>query len=287
MTEDRPLVLLTNDDGIASEGLLALKQALSAVAVVLVVAPQRDWSVIGHAKSMRRPLQVSHVTLPDGDIAHVTDGTPVDCVAMGMLGLLPRRPDLVVSGINKGPNLGEDILYSGTVAAAVEGLIWGVPSLAFSCADHLRWDFSAAAEFAPQVLLAVVENGLRSDVLLNINVPSAAPQQVHGVAVTHLSRRTYNDTMERHLDQHGQQYYVIAGAFPGGVAEDGGDYAAVQAGLISVTPIHLDLTNHSLLGTISQWGMDERWGLGRLRQGGRPSEIAEIVAAGLGGVGVE
>ena len=255
----RPYILLTNDDGIDSEGLLALKSSLAAVGEVAVVAPDRDWSVIGHAKTMRRPLRVTEVRLPDGDLAHRVDGTPSDCVSLGVLGLMPHRPQLVVSGINKGPNLGEDITYSGTVAAAMEAVISGIPGIAVSLADYYNWDFTVAAEFTARLATHVLANGLGSDVLLNVNVPNVAREAIAGVEITRLGRRIYNDVLEECQDIGGGCYYLIGGDFPTGVAEEGTDYNAIQERRISVTPIHLDLTSHKLINTLRAWDLQRDW----------------------------
>ncbi|HEX2923807.1 MAG TPA: 5'/3'-nucleotidase SurE [Chloroflexota bacterium] len=253
--EGHPYILVTNDDGIDSEGLLVLKRALAAVGEVVVVAPDRDWSIIGHAKTMRRPLRVARVSLPDGDPAFSVDGTPTDCVSLGVLGLVPRRPNLVVAGINKGPNLGEDITYSGTVAAAMESAIAGIPSIAVSLADYYDWDFAVAAQFTAKLARRIVGNGLGADVLLNVNVPNVTAERIAGVEITRLGRRIYKDVLEEREDSSGRSYYLIGGDFPGGVAEEGTDYNAVQGSRISVTPIHLDLTNHRLIKTLERWNL--------------------------------
>ena len=255
----RRLILLTNDDGIDSEGLLALKAALERVAEVRVVAPDRDWSVIGHAKTMRRPLRVVPLTLPDGDTAHAVDGTPSDCVSLGILGLLPRRTDLVIAGINKGANLGEDITYSGTVAAAMEAVISGIPAIAASLAGYLEWDFATAADFTAHVAGRVLANGLGADVLLNINVPNVPRRDIAGVEITRAGHRVYKDVLEELEDSQGRSYYLIGGDFPGGIAEEGTDYNAILHNCISVTPIHLDLTNHRLIKTLRGWNLADSW----------------------------
>ncbi|MCL4500102.1 MAG: 5'/3'-nucleotidase SurE, partial [Chloroflexi bacterium] len=153
-------ILVTNDDGVDSEGLLRLKQALSSIGEVVVIAPETNWSAAGHTKTLQKPLRVTDVRLPDGDPAFVTDGTPTDCVSLGVLGILDRKPDLVVAGINKGPNLGDDVTYSGTVAAAIEGVIWGIPSIAVSLDSYYEWDFRFAAEFAADLAGHMIGNGL-------------------------------------------------------------------------------------------------------------------------------
>lgn len=255
----RPYILVTNDDGIDSEGLLSLSQAMAEIGEVVVVAPDRDWSIIGHAKTMRRPLRVAEVRLRNGERAFSIDGTPSDCVSLGILGLVGRRPDLVVAGVNKGPNLAEDITYSGTVAAGMEAVISGVPAIAVSSAAYSDWDFETAAEFAAGLAAHVIRNGLGSDVLLNVNVPNVGREAIAGVEITRVGRRIYNDVLERCQSGEEGCYYLITGEFPGGVAEKGTDYNAILENRISVTPIHLDLTNHRLIKTLESWNLQAEW----------------------------
>ncbi|HYU20985.1 MAG TPA: 5'/3'-nucleotidase SurE [Chloroflexota bacterium] len=191
------MILVTNDDGIDSEGLLRLKQALSDVDRVEVVAPNRNWTAAGHTKTMHRPLRIAEVTLADGSPAYSSDGSPSDCVALAFLGILDERPGLVFSGINKGPNLGSDLTYSGTLAAAMEGVVCGVPAVAVSLADSYQWDFSYAAEFSARLARHILENGLEKDVLLNVNVPHVPRPEVKGVVVTRLGKRIYRDELIR------------------------------------------------------------------------------------------
>jgi 5'-nucleotidase len=246
------LVLVTNDDGVDSKGLQALRAALVTVPGirVAVLAPNRDWSAVGHTKTMDRPLRITEIELPDGGKALASDGTPSDCVALAMLGLLDERPGLVVSGINRGPNLGDDITYSGTVAAAMEAVVSGVPGIAVSFGDRYSWEYAAAARFAAGLVERVIERGLAPDILLNVNVPAG---DVAGVEVTRLGKRAYFDELVQRVDPYGRTYYWIGGQEPGGAGEPGTDLAAMAAGRISVTPIHLDLTNHALMDRLRGW----------------------------------
>lgn len=248
------LVLITNDDGVESKGLHALRAAVGRVAGVrvAVLAPNRDWSAVGHTKTMDRPLRVTEIALPDGSTAYASDGTPSDCVALAVLGLLGERPALVVSGINRGPNLGDDITYSGTVAAAMEAVVSGIPGIAVSFCDRYTWEYRAAADFAAGLVARVIERGLAPDILLNVNVP---PGEVTGVEITRLGKRAYFDELIERTDPYGRKYYWIGGEEPGGQAEPGTDLAAVAAGCISVTPIHLDLTNHALMERLRGWNL--------------------------------
>jgi 5'-nucleotidase len=172
---------------------------------------------------------------------------------LGFLGLAPERPRLVVSGINTGPNMGSDITYSGTVSAAMEGVVSGVPAIAVSLGDYLDWDFAYAAAFSARLALRVLREGLDSDVLLNVNVPRGRRSDIRGVQVTRLGRREYNDQLIRRKDPYGRDYFWIGGSPPGGAGEPGTDLHAVAAGYVSVTPVQLDLTNHELIDHIASW----------------------------------
>lgn len=248
------LVLISNDDGIDSAGLHALVGAVKEVAEVVVLAPNRNWSAGSHQRTFDRPLRISDVCLPDGTPAHACDGTPADCVAVGLLGFLPRTPDLVVSGINKGANMGGDIIMSGTVAAAMAGVIGGVPGVAVSLAgpwDAPEWDFRAAARFAAALVADIARTGVEPDLLLNVNVPDVPPDQITGVEVTRAGRRIYADALVERVDPAGRRYYWVGGEMPGGHDEPGTDITALAAGRISITPIHLDMTNHRMIEAIA------------------------------------
>lgn len=249
------LVLISNDDGIDSDGLHALVAAIKGVASVVVLAPNRNWSAGGHQRTFDRPLRIADVTLPDGTPAHACDGTPADCVAVGLLGFLPEKPDLVVSGINKGANMGDDIIMSGTVAAAMAGVIGGVPAVAVSQGgawERPVWDFTAAAHFAARLVADLARTGIAPDTLLNVNIPDRSMGEIAGVAVTRIGRRIYADELIERADPAGRRYFWVGGEMPGGHAEPGTDIAALADGKISVTPIHLDMTNHGALDTVAR-----------------------------------
>jgi 5'-nucleotidase len=248
------MILVTNDDGFDSPGLSALALALRKVDQVCVVAPDRNWTAAGHTKTLDRPLRMARVRLPNTRFeAHTTDGSPSDCVALAFLGLAPERPRLVVSGINTGPNLGSDITYSGTVSAAMEGVVWGVPAIAVSLDDRLEWDFSYAAAFAARLAKQVLVAELDHEVLLNVNVPRGRRKDIRGVQVTRLGRREYRDELIRRQDPFGRDYYWIGGGPPGGLGEPGTDLHAVAEGYVSITPIRMDLTNVDLLEQVRAW----------------------------------
>jgi 5'-nucleotidase len=236
-----PLILVSNDDGIHSAGIIALADGLQSLGEVVVVAPDRERSAVSHSLTLHRPLRVEE--LSPG--RHAVDGTPTDCVNLAINGILPRRPALVVSGINKGANLGDDVTYSGTVSAAMEGTLLGVPSLAISLVGRGPFQFEAATTFAARLAAWVIDRGLPPDTLLNVNVPAPVDgQSVHGFALTRMGRRRYGDAIVEKVDPRGKKYYWIGGEELECVDEEGTDFHAVSVGLISVTPIHLDLTNY-------------------------------------------
>jgi 5'-nucleotidase len=233
-----PRILVTNDDGVFSEGIKLLAEGLADLGEVTVVAPDREQSASGHALTLSRPLRLQKV----GEGRYAVDGTPTDCVNLGVhLLLKDRLPDLVVSGINFGLNLGDDVTYSGTVSATFEGTLLGIPSLAFSQEIAEGFSFAPAARFARHLAAAVLaEPEVPRDLLLNINVP-AGP--IRGVSFARLGRRTYKQSVIEKLDPRGRKYYWIAGT-PQWHAAEGTDFAAIAAGRISLTPLHLDLTHY-------------------------------------------
>jgi 5'-nucleotidase len=236
-----PLILVSNDDGVHSEGIVALADALRDLGEVVVVAPDRERSAVSHSLTLHRPLRVEEL----GSGRFAVNGTPTDCVNLAINGILPRRPTLVVSGINKGANLGDDVTYSGTVSAAMEATLLGVPAIAFSLLGSDGFRFDVAARFAKRLTAWVVERGLPPDTLLNVNVPAPADDQpVRGFALTRMGRRRYGDAIVEKIDPRGKKYYWIGGEELAFVEEEGTDFHAVSQNLISVTPIHLDLTNY-------------------------------------------
>jgi 5'-nucleotidase len=228
-------ILLTNDDGIFSQGIRLLASALARIAEVVVVAPDREQSATGHALTLSRPLRMQKVE----ESWYAVDGTPTDCVNLGVLSLLKDRPpDLVCSGINFGLNLGDDVTYSGTVSATFEGTLLGIPSVAFSQEVAEGFSFTAAADFARTLVEILLTEELPPDLLLNVNVP-AGP--IQGISFTRLGRRIYKQSVIEKLDPRGRKYYWIAGT-PQWKRASGTDFEAVSSGRISVTPLHLDLT---------------------------------------------
>jgi 5'-nucleotidase len=240
------VILVTNDDGIHAAGLAALAAALEPIGEVHVIAPDREQSAVGHALTLHRPLRVHRV----GERRFAVNGTPSDCVNLGVLGLLPESPVLVAAGVNHGSNLGDDVTYSGTVSAAMEGTLLGVPSMAVSQVDGEASGFEGAGRIAELVAARVLVEGLPAKTLLNVNVPRGA---VRGVRMTRLGHRVYREKVVQEVDPRGRPYYWIGGGPPEWQEDDASDIAAVHAGWASVTPLHLDLTHFGALGRMTEW----------------------------------
>lgn len=249
--EERPLILVSNDDGIGSAGLQALVESLRGLGDVVVVAPDRERSAAGHSLTLSRPLRVSHID----DGWYSVDGTPTDCITLAVMGLLPRRPHLVAAGINHGSNMGDDVTYSGTVSSAIEATLQGIPAFAISAAGGGESDFRSAGRFARRLAEEILRRGLPRDTLLNVNVPNLPPEAIQGVAVTRQGRRVYSETVVRKIDPRGKAYYWIGGTDPTWERLGGTDYEAVSSGWISLTPLHLDLTNHRVIDELKAWGL--------------------------------
>jgi 5'-nucleotidase len=250
-------ILITNDDGVHAEGLLALKRALDGVGEVTVVAPDRPRSACGHSITLHNPQRLSETRLSDGSLAYASNGTPSDCVTLAVLDVMHHAPpDIVFSGINQGPNLGWDLTYSGTVSAAMEGAIAGIQAVALSVAWRFRrvieeeeapvptLDFSHAAAYAVELARYLGEHRLPDHTLLNVNVPHTVPQ---GARMTRQGVRRYPGKLEKRTDPMGRKYYWLGGDDPVDLQEEGTDVKAIADGFISVTPVQMDLTDHRLL----------------------------------------
>jgi 5'-nucleotidase len=252
----RPRILITNDDGIESRGLLALRQALDEIGETTVVAPDTNQSAVGHTKTLMRPLRVRERTLGDGSRGWSVDGSPTDAVSLAFLGFFDHGFDLVASGINYGANLGDDITYSGTVSAAMEAVINGCPGFAISQEYYEHPDFALAGRAARIVARNILEHGLSRGELVNVNVPAVSIEECEGIEVTRLGRRVYQDQLVERTDPRGIPYFWIGGPPPSGMAIPGTDFHAVVHRRIAVTPIHLDLTGRSLLRRLRTWDWD-------------------------------
>lgn len=252
-------ILLTNDDGVQAPGLEALAKAFKALGQVTILAPDRNWSASGHVKTMHRPLRVRETQLADGTPALASDGAPSDCVALALLGLIEEPIDLVISGINPLANVGHDVTYSGTVTAAMEAAIAGVPGIAFSIdppPDHEgQVVYDTAASLAAQIVKQVMSHSNGDQVLLNVNIPYGERDQIQGVAITRQGLRVYHDALDERIDPRGRPYYWIGGEAPGGVVEPGTDFWALAHQYVSITPLSLDLTDKGKLATIEAWDL--------------------------------
>lgn len=246
---ENPLILVTNDDGVHAPGLAILVEALDALGDVWVYAPDRQQSAVGHGVSLHRPLRVHEVR----ERWYMVDGTPTDCVMLAVRDLLARKPDLVVSGINPGANLGDDVTYSGTVAGAYEGMLLGIRSFAVSDVSYTPAHLDTAGRIARHLAGLLLKEGLPKDTVLNVNVPDVPYDELDGMAITKMGRRDYQDEIVRREDPRGGAYYWIGGAEPSHVEEEGTDFEAVEHRRVSVTPLHRDVTNYGALSVLNEW----------------------------------
>lgn len=245
-------ILVTNDDGYLANGIQVLAEAARRLGEVHVVAPDREQSATSHSLTLHYPLRARNTT----DGVHVVDGTPTDCVVLALGELLPEKPDFVLSGINHGANLGDDVLYSGTVAAAMESCILGIPSIAISYTGAEPTAISAWSNVLTQLLEQLLKReDFPAETLLNINLPPVAPDKIEGVRVTTLGKRAYVGSLTRATDPNGREYFWIGGGEQKWWGGPDVDFRAVHSGFISVTPLHLDLTNYKLLERIEGWAL--------------------------------
>lgn len=246
----KPAILVTNDDGIQSEGLEKLAEALQDVGDITIVAPDRERSAVSHALTLHRPLRINKMR----ENVWAVEGTPTDCVYLATRSLLAsRRPVLVASGINKGANLGDDIHYSGTVSAAFEGTVLGIPSMAISVVGRPPYHFETAALFAKKLAQRMLDEKLPGDTLLNVNVPNVPADAITGVAITKMGKRHYGDAVIENVDPRGRKYYWIGGTELDAEDIQGSDCNAILEGKISLTPLHLDLTNYGAMDRLRSW----------------------------------
>jgi 5'-nucleotidase len=247
---ERLKILVTNDDGVHSEGLIILAKALHEIGDVFVIAPQTEKSAIAHSLTLHRPLRVERIKKN----VYAVDGTPADCVHLGVNAILPERPRLIVSGINKGGNLGDDITYSGTVSAAFEGTLLGIPSFAISLVSRSHFKFHTAARFAVKVAQHIFKKGLPKDTLLNINVPNLKEEKIKSYKITQQGRWVHNGSaVIEKVDPRGKKYYWIGGGQLIFDKRRDTDFEAVSNSYISITPLHLDLTSYSSIRELKKW----------------------------------
>jgi 5'-nucleotidase len=250
MMADRLKILVTNDDGVHSEGIIVLAKALSEVGDVFVVAPDREKSAIAHSLTLHRPLRVERVKRN----FYAVDGTPADCVYLGVNVIASSRPRMIVSGINKGGNLGDDVTYSGTVSAAFEGTLLGIPSFAISLVSRSHFKFQTAARFAVRVAKYIIRHDLPKDTFLNINVPNLDEKEIKSYRITRQGRWTHNGSgVIEKVDPRGKKYYWIGSDQLIFDKSRDTDFEAVSNASISITPLHLDLTNHILIRELKKW----------------------------------
>jgi 5'-nucleotidase len=240
-------ILITNDDGIHSVGIKSLELSLKKLGKVTIVSPDREMSSISHAISLHRPLRIEKI----GDNSYKVNGTPADCVYLGSINIMKHKPDLVVSGINKGPNIGEDVIYSGTVAGALEATILNIPAFSISLASYKDFDFKPAADLAYILAKKILSQGLPEITFLNVNVP---PGEISEIKITTLGRRYYLEKVEEKIDPRGNKYYWIGGEASPPMKQPGTDVDAIAEGYVSVTPLQIDSTNYDALECINGWG---------------------------------
>jgi 5'-nucleotidase len=248
------VILVTNDDGVHSPGIIALYKAIKNLGEAYIVAPDRERSAAGHSLTMHRPLKAEEIR------EHVfsVNGTPTDCVTLGINKLLPKKPDLIVSGINKGANLGDDITYSGTVAGAIEGTIFGVPSAAFSLISDKHYHYETASFFALKIAEHVLQHSLPYDTLLNVNIPNIRREDIKGIKLTRQGKRIYENSIQEMLNPWGEKHFWIGGGKIYWEHGEDTDMEAVQQDFVSISPIHLDLTNHGALKFMREtWNISE------------------------------
>jgi 5'-nucleotidase len=235
------MILVTNDDGVYSPGIQILAKRLRELDAVVIVAPDRERSAAGHSMTLHRPLLIEEIK----ESVYSVNGTPTDCVNIAVKGLLKETPRLVVSGINKGPNLGDDVTYSGTVAGAIEATILGIRSIAVSLSAREDFRFNEAAEVAFRTVKRILDQGLSEGTLLNINVPNLPLAEMQGTRITRLGKRIYHQMTVERVDPRGKKYYWIGGGEPDWEREEGTDFDAIDRKMVSITPLHLDLTDYS------------------------------------------
>lgn len=260
----RPLILISNDDGIHSEGLHFLAKALKKIARVVIIAPDRERSGVSHSLTLQRPLRVDRVK-PG---VYAVDGTPTDCINLAVNRILKEKPALVASGINKGGNLGDDITYSGTVSAAIEGRILGIPSFAISLVSRNTFQFDISSQIAAEIAKEILDKGLPEDTLLNVNVPNVGESEIRGIKITRQGKRIYKDAVIEKTDPRGRKYYWIAGEEIGFENRRGTDILAVNDNYISITPLHLDLTNYRSVKILKYWEATLNKSIGRMKKRG-------------------
>ncbi len=250
-------ILVCNDDGIDAPGIYALVQELKRIGRVTVVAPDKQQSAVGHAITMSYPLRMKEFKKDGRFFGYAVQGTPADCVKLAVRAILKTKPDIVVSGINHGSNTAISIIYSGTVSAATEGTILGIPSIAVSITTYGKVDFRFAAKFARKLALMISRKGLPERTLLNVNVPPLKEKEIRGVLVTRQGRSIWNDTFDTRRDPGNKEYFWLTGGLDEADTELEFDQAAVRNNYISISPIQYDLTDYAMMDVLKRWDLDD------------------------------
>lgn len=259
--DERPLILVCNDDGIGAPGISALAAVMDEIGDVWVVAPIDEQSAVGHAITVRNPVRARTYPfeVPSGKVpAYAVTGTPADCVKLAVNQLLPRRPDLVVSGINRGPNTAVNVIYSGTVSAATEASILGIDAIAYSLCAWQAADYESTARYAALIARRVLGTGLPPGVLLNVNIPDLHFDDIRGIQATRQARSRWEESFSERMDPHDQPYYWLAGTFVNLDKGENTDLAAIEEGYVSITPIHYDLTSYEFLDKLTGWSWEDQ-----------------------------
>jgi len=247
-------ILITNDDGINSEGILALYESVKGLGSVTIVAPDTERSAVGHAITLSDPLRVKAINRNGKFFGYATTGTPADCVKLAIRAILKERPDIVISGINLGPNTGYSVLYSGTVSGATEGAILGIPSFAISLATFENPDYTVASEFARKLVKMIMDNGgLPNATLLNVNIPAVDKENIKGIKIVKQSKIAIEERFDKREDPRKRTYYWLTGEVIKSDGDADADIEAVRSNYISVTPIQCDMTNYSFTEELKQW----------------------------------
>tara|TARA_B100001123_G_scaffold270316_1_gene300828 strand:- start:414 stop:1178 length:765 start_codon:yes stop_codon:yes gene_type:complete len=249
-------ILISNDDGIYSEGIYALWEAMSEIGKTTVVAPNTEKSAVGHAITLSDPIRIQKVNRANGFEGFSVHGTPADSVKIAVKAIMHTKPDLIISGINAGANVGQSILYSGTISAATEGTFLGIPSIAISLDAYKKYDFSGAKLVATKIVNAVLKNGLSKGTLLNVNVPNINEAEYSGYKITKQGAIYFKDHFEKREDPHGRQYYWMTGVIENPDTNIQWDGYALEKNYVSITPLHLKMTNIDIIDELSRWDLN-------------------------------
>jgi 5'-nucleotidase len=252
---EKPLILITNDDSIQAKGIANLVEAMRPLGDLLVVAPDKPQSGMGHAITINNPLRLKKISIFEGIESYTCSGTPVDCVKLAIYEIIKARPTLLVSGINHGSNAATNVLYSGTMSAAVEGAIEGIPSIGFSLLDHhSEADFEAAAHFASEISKRALSEGIQKGVCLNVNIPKGKREEINGVKICRQGRAFWEDSFDKRTDPFGGDYFWLTGDFNSTDKGEDTDMWALENNFVSIVPTQFDMTAHHLISSLNEWG---------------------------------